>query len=247
MLRAKGLHKSYGHNESKQVVLPSLDLEVPKGEFLAIMGESGSGKTTLLHLLSLLDQPDQGKLWLNGVEMQEKSEEERTLIRQRQIGFVFQFFHLIPMLTVLENVMLPVELQSRVSRSTRREARELLELVGLSEHEGKYPAQLSGGQQQRVAIARSLLHRPQILMADEPTGSLDSLTSREMMRLFQTIHQHDNQTIVMVTHDPHVASYADRVLFLRDGEWTGEYQVDQASSLQDRTREIRTLLEEGWA
>ncbi|WP_044640573.1 ABC transporter ATP-binding protein [Risungbinella massiliensis] len=247
MLRAKGLHKSYGQNESKQVVLPCLDLEVPKGEFLAIMGESGSGKTTLLHLLSLLDQPDQGELWLNGMEMQEKTEEERTLIRQRQIGFVFQFFHLIPMLTVLENVMLPVELQARVTRSTRREARELLELVGLSNHEGKYPAQLSGGQQQRVAIARSLLHCPQILMADEPTGSLDSLTSREMMRLFQTIHQRDNQTMVMVTHDPHVASYADRVLFLRDGKWTGEYHADQINSISDRTKEIRTLLEEGWS
>jgi len=216
ILEARQLAKTYETGGAKVLGLRGVDLTVERGEFVAIMGPSGCGKSTLLNLLAGLDRPTAGEVWLDGVRIDGMSETALARLRRRKIGFVFQFFNLVPTLTAAENVELPLLLVGRRRRSARRDARELLDALGIAERHGAAPAQLSGGQQQRVALARALANRPDIVLADEPTGNLDSTAAREVLRLFRDARDR-GQTLLLVTHDPSVASTADRVITLRDG------------------------------
>jgi putative ABC transport system ATP-binding protein len=205
--------------------LADVDLSVEPGEFVTVMGPSGSGKSTLLHLLGGLDRPSSGEVTLDGQRLSNQSDKQVTLMRRRKIGFVFQFFNLLPTLSAQENVSLPILIDRRPLRAYRERIDELLALVGLGERCDHKPDQLSGGEQQRVAIARALVTHPAILLADEPTGNLDSQAGDEVLRLLRQTCDKEGQTIVMVTHDPRAASYADRIVFLKDGRMAGEAQL----------------------
>jgi putative ABC transport system ATP-binding protein len=202
--------------------LTDVDLSVEQGDFLAVMGPSGSGKSTLLHLLGGLDQPSRGEVTLNGQRLANLTDKQATLLRRRRIGFVFQFFNLLPTLSAEENIALPLLIDRRPLRDQQERIDELLDLVGLSDRRDHKPDQLSGGEQQRVAIARALVTQPAIVLADEPTGNLDTRAGDDVLRLLRRTCDEQRQTIVMVTHDPRAASYADRILFLKDGRMAGE-------------------------
>jgi len=225
IMEVRGVHKSYWLGRVRLHVLRGLSLSIRKGEFVAVTGASGSGKSTLLHLVGLLDRPDKGRIMLNGQDTAGMSGRLRNRIRCRQIGFVFQFYHLLPELTVLENVLLPAKVDCSTwgwisrRRSARREAIDLLGRLGLSDRLNHRPKELSGGERQRTAIARALINRPQILLADEPTGNLDSKAGQQIMKLLEDFNRQANQTLLMVTHDSSLACRADRVLHLRDGRF----------------------------
>jgi putative ABC transport system ATP-binding protein len=213
--------KSYPNGDTVLTVLRDIHLSIEPGEFVAIMGPSGSGKSTLMHILGCLDMPTSGTYLLNGRRVNDLSSEELAHVRNKEIGFVFQNFHLLPRMTALQNVELPL-VYAGVSRRARRErAAELLTSVGLDDRIGHYPNELSGGQKQRVAIARALANRPSLLLADEPTGALDSATGRDIMRLFRDLN-HSGMTIVLITHDAEVAMHAKRIVRVRDGEIIGD-------------------------
>jgi putative ABC transport system ATP-binding protein len=197
-------------------ILKGIDLEIPRGQFAAIMGPSGSGKSTLLGLLAGLDSPTSGQMLLDGEDITQLSEDRMAVLRGQKIGFVFQSYHLIPTLTAEENVLLPMELAGR-DRGGRTRARELLDRVGLKDRFDHYPVQLSGGEQQRVALARAFALRPPILLADEPTGNLDSATGAVVLELILTLNREENATMVLVTHEQSLADSADRRIVLRDG------------------------------
>ncbi|MBN1437296.1 MAG: ABC transporter ATP-binding protein [Sedimentisphaerales bacterium] len=222
IIKAQGIHKSYTLDKRKQVVLHGVDLEVGRGEFLAVMGSSGSGKSTLLHILGLLDKPDQGRVDFEDRSVFDLSGFRQDRIRNREIGFVFQFYHLLPELNVLENVLLPMMVRSSLlswfgtRRQAKRRARELVEEVGLGSQTKQRPATLSGGERQRVALARALMADPKLLLADEPTGNLDSASGKAILELLGRRNK-AGQTIVMVTHDHSVAALAERKLVLQDG------------------------------
>jgi len=217
MLKTQGLAKRYTLGETTVHALSDADLRVGQGEFVAIMGPSGSGKSTLLHLMGGLDSPSDGQVLLAGRPLALLTDDEVTVIRRRQIGFVFQFLNLLPTLTAAENIALPLLLDGWRMKDCMARVQELLDLVGLSSRRDHRPDQLSGGEQQRVAIARALVAEPVIVVADEPTGNLDTRAGREVLRLLRRACDEKGQTIVMVTHDPLAASFADRVVFLRDG------------------------------
>jgi putative ABC transport system ATP-binding protein len=202
-------------------ILRGIDLEVPRGQFVAIMGASGSGKSTLLGLLAGLDTPTSGTIELDGVEISRLAEDELALIRGQKLGFVFQSYQLIPTLTAEENVLLPHELTGGNGAGIER-ARSLLQQVGLKDRMDHYPVQLSGGEQQRVALARAFMVKPPILMADEPTGNLDSTNGRQVLDLLLSMNREQGTTLVLVTHDRELAGYADRVITLRDGSVIGD-------------------------
>ena len=216
------LTKAYRSGTTRQVVFDRLTFSVGKGETVALLGASGSGKTTLLNLVSGIDSPDSGEVWLDGVAVHALAEPERTLLRRRRIGFVFQFFNLIPTLTVGENVALPLELLGDDDRSAQQRAAELLEDVGLGGFANRYPETLSGGEQQRAAIARALAHRPALLLADEPTGNLDEDTGGRIINLLTTLARQQGTTMLLVTHSSLVAQAADRVLRLSHGRVSGD-------------------------
>ncbi|BAW00743.1 ABC transporter [Thermus thermophilus] len=221
LLELKGVKKAY---QNGSVVFPALrgvDLRVEEGEMLAIMGPSGSGKSTLLHILGLLDRPTEGEYFLMGRPTSSLSEEERAYLRNRFLGFVFQAFFLLPRLTAVENVEVPLAYAGVPPRERRRRALALLERVGLLEKAGSLPNQLSGGQRQRVAIARALALDPPLLLADEPTGALDSRTGEEIMALFQELNR-GGTTVIVVTHEPLVAEKMRRIVRVRDGEIVGD-------------------------
>lgn len=197
--------------------LRGVDFRIEQGEFVAILGPSGSGKTTLLNCLSGIDSPTEGEIFFDGVEFHRLSEEEKTKFRAQNMGFVFQFFNLIPVLTVLENVELPLRILGQKGKSVTVRALEMIKKVGLSGKEDKFPSQLSGGEQQRVAIARALVHNPKIVWADEPTGNLDSETGAAIIELLETIRLENRTTLVVVTHDEKIAQKADRIFVFRDG------------------------------
>lgn len=217
MIRAIDVHKSYSQGKSEIHALAGVSLEIPKGKFAVIMGPSGSGKSTLLHLLGGLDRPTRGEILLDGRIISQMSDGELTLVRRREIGFVFQFFNLLSTLTALENVLLPLILDGRPDGSSRERAKALLERVGLGARGNHLPEELSGGEIQRVAIARALVFDPPILLADEPTGNLDSRTGEEILRLIRRINREEGSTVVMVTHDREAASSGDEFFYLKDG------------------------------
>ena len=217
-LRFQDLSKSFYEGDVERIVLQNAQAEFQPGEITAILGRSGSGKSTLLNLISGIDEPDGGRIWVDGQELSALSERERTLFRRARIGFVFQFYNLIPTLTVGENVILPLEL-NRVPRAlARQKAQELLEAVGLLERWDTFPEKLSGGEQQRVTLARALVHDPLLILADEPTGNLDEETGAQVMSLLARLAREQNRTLLMVTHSAEAASHADRVLRLTHGQ-----------------------------
>ena len=220
-VKVGSLTKTYGEHRTEVQALRGVDLVVPRGELLAIMGPSGSGKSTLLHILGALDAPTSGTIEVAGQHYEGLDDAGLTRLRRDHIGFVFQFFNLLPSLTAVENVFLPALIARRKDESLRARAHELLERVGIADRADHIPSELSGGQQQRVSIARALLLEPELVLADEPTGNLDSRSSREILLLLRGLVG-DGHTIVMVTHDPSAAAIADRVVFLRDGVVAGE-------------------------
>src|SRR5689334_6547798 len=228
VIQACDVHKTYQLGETQVHALRGVSVEIRHGEFVAIMGASGSGKSTFMNILGCLDKPTSGQYLLEGTAVAQLGKRELAAIRNRKIGFVFQGFNLLARTTALENVELPT-LYARMAREERHQrAREALEMVGLSERTGHFPSQLSGGQQQRVAIARALVNRPSILLADEPTGNLDSRTSVEIMQIFQDLNQ-QGLTIVLVTHEPDIAHFAKRIVVFRDGKIRKDEWVERRS------------------
>ena len=213
--------KHYQEGEQQQVILDTIDVTINKGEVIALIGPSGSGKTTLLNLISGIDAPDAGELYImdagKKIDLLAMNDEQRTLFRRYSIGFIFQFFNLIPTLTVEENIQFPLELCGRLDHSSDAEVKELLKKLNIESKRGQYPDYLSGGEQQRVAIARAIIHRPAILLADEPTGNLDDDTGQQVMALLLQLTREYNMTLLIVTHSQEVANQADRILSLRNG------------------------------
>ena len=224
LLRARGLRKDYGNGEALVRAVDEVDLDVAAGETLAVMGPSGCGKSTLLHLLGGLDRPSAGELWLNDRRTDRLSERALAGLRRQEIGFVFQAFHLMDELTARENVELPALLAGRSPRQARRRALVLLDQVGLADRAGHLPSALSGGQRQRAAIARALINDPLVVLADEPTGNLDSAATLDVLRLFDQLHA-SGLTLVIVTHDERVAATADRLVSMRDGALVDETKL----------------------
>ncbi len=217
LIRTVGLARNYEMGAEVVHALRGVDLEIHRGEYVAIMGPSGSGKSTFMNLIGCLDTPSGGEYWLNGVEVSQMSDDELARIRNREIGFVFQTFNLLPRATSLHNVELPLIYAGVGSKERKERAASALESVGLGDRMAHKPAELSGGQRQRVAIARALVTEPSIVLADEPTGNLDSMTSEEIMKVFAELNERHGQTIVMVTHEHDIAAHAKRVVTLHDG------------------------------
>jgi len=217
LIELRDVCRIYELGETRLAALQDVTLEIARGEFVAVMGVSGSGKSTLLYVLGCLDTPTSGSYRLAGRDVAGLSSDERATIRNREIGFVFQSFNLVPRTSALENVELPLVYGGVAPAEQRERARVALRSVGLVDRDGYAPSQLSGGQQQRVAIARALVNRPSLLLADEPTGNLDTRTSLELLALFQKLNRQQGITVVLVTHEPDIASYAERVVTFRDG------------------------------
>ena len=218
LLEVKNISKIYGRGEAAVHALKDVSFSVPKGEFVAVVGESGSGKSTLLNMIGALDTPDSGKVWIDGRDIFAMEEKKLTVFRRRNIGFIFQAFNLIPELTVEQNMIFPVLLDYQ--KPDKRYLEELLTVLNLKERRNHLPGQLSGGQQQRVAIGRALITRPSLILADEPTGNLDSQNSSEVIALLKKASRRFAQTIIMITHNRSIAQAADRVLQVSDGELT---------------------------
>ncbi|AMW12021.1 ABC transporter [Streptomyces qaidamensis] len=237
-VRLRSVTRSYGTGDNAVTALDQVSLDIPRGTFTAVMGPSGSGKSTLLQCTAGLDRPTGGQVFLGETDLTRLSEKKLTLLRRRRIGFVFQAFNLLPALTAEQNVGLPLRLAGR--RPRRSEVLNVLEQVGLRERAGHRPSEMSGGQQQRVALARALVTKPEVLFGDEPTGALDSTTSREVLTLLRTMVDR-GQTVIMVTHDPVAASYADRVLFLADGKAQGELYAPTAEQVAQRMTALSAI------
>ena len=229
VVAAREIARRYGEGDTAVDALRGVSLDVQQGKLTAVMGPSGSGKSTLMHILAALDRPTSGSVWIAGTKLGELGDTEITKIRRKHIGFVFQFFNLLPMLTAEENIVLPLTIAGEKPEREWRE--DLLKNVGLDERRTHRPAELSGGQQQRVAIARALISRPTVVFADEPTGNLDSRTGGEILELLRASVEELGQTTVMVTHDPRAAAIADRVLFLADGEIVREMPRTEPSAV----------------
>jgi putative ABC transport system ATP-binding protein len=221
-IEVEGLVKTYGSGPTEVRALRGVDLALAGGEFVAVMGPSGSGKSTLLHIVGALESPTEGRISVGGRGYEGLSDRQLTRLRGEHIGFVFQFFNLLPSLTALENVLLPALITGRLDDAVQRRGADLLTRVGLGERAEHRPTELSGGEQQRVSIARAVLLSPELLLADEPTGNLDSRAGAEILRLLRELNRDEGRTIVMVTHDPSAAAMADRVIFFRDGQVAGE-------------------------
>jgi len=244
VLEARQIRKQYRMGEHQVDALAGIELQVEKGEFMAIMGPSGSGKSTLLHLLGGLDVPTEGNIILAGQSLDRLSEKKATLVRRHNVGFVFQFFNLLPMLSAEENILLPVIIDGKDPRKYKDRLDSLLELVNLMDRRHHKPDQLSGGEQQRVAIARALITQPAILLADEPTGNLDSKTGTAIMELLRRSCEELEQTVIVVTHDARAAAYAQRVIFLRDGLVVKELCPDPSQTWNQKLRDIIDTMEE---
>jgi putative ABC transport system ATP-binding protein len=243
VIQVEDVHKYYDLGETKVHALRGVDLTIEPGEFVAIMGSSGSGKSTFMNMLGCLDKPTSGNYLLEGTNVAQLDKKQLAEIRNRKLGFVFQGFNLLSRTTALENVELPT-LYAHMDKAARQaRAKEVLEMVGLGERLDHFPSQLSGGQQQRVAIARALVNRPAILLADEPTGNLDSRTSVEIMQIFQELND-NGLTVVLVTHEPDIAQYAKRIVVFRDGKIRLDEQVRERPRASEVLRTLPTLDEE---
>lgn len=216
ILRTENLTKTYGMGDTKVTALDNLNLKISKGEFVSIIGASGSGKSTLLHMLGGVDKPTKGKIYIDDTEISSMNETKLALFRRRKVGLIYQFFNLIPTLTVEKNILLPMLLDGR--KPKREEFDKIVKMLGLNERLNHLPNQLSGGQQQRVAIARSLIYRPSIILADEPTGNLDRKNSESILEMLKISNKEYNQTILMITHDEKIALSADRMIRIDDGK-----------------------------
>lgn len=216
LIEVKNLSKVYGSGEAEVKALENINLNIEQGEFVAIVGPSGSGKSTLLHLLGGVDKPSSGEVMIKGESIYKLKEKELSILRRRKLGFVFQFFNLIPVLTAEENIEMPVLLDN--GKMDKNYMNELLKLLGLEERRKHHPSELSGGQQQRVSIGRALANKPSIILADEPTGNLDSKNSKEVLELLKYCAKKYNQTLILITHDINIAKSADRVITIQDGK-----------------------------
>lgn len=220
ILEIKSLCKTYGTGENQVKALDNVSFSVPKGQFLAIIGASGSGKSTLIHILGGVDKPTSGKVYLNGQDVYAQNEEQLAIFRRRQVGLIYQFYNLIPVLNVTENITLPLLMDSR--KVDKQRLNELLATLSLTGRENHLPNQLSGGQQQRVSIGRALINAPSVVLADEPTGNLDSKNSHEIIELLKLSNRKYNQTLIVITHDENIALQADRIITLADGRIAGD-------------------------
>lgn len=216
ILRAEHVTMTYGKGKNSVIALDDVSFSVNKGEFVAVVGPSGSGKSTLLHVLGGVDKPTSGKVFLNNQDVYEQKEEQLAIFRRREVGLIYQFYNLIPVLNVVENMTLPVRLDQRQPNKERLE--ELLDILGLRNREKHLPSQLSGGQQQRVSIGRALLNSPTLILADEPTGNLDQQNSREIVDLLKLSNRKYKQTLILITHDENIALQADRIITIEDGK-----------------------------
>lgn len=217
ILEICNLSKTFDEGESQRIVFRELNASILRGEFVVLLGRSGSGKSTLLNLISGIDLPTEGEVLIGGQNLTTMTEQKRTLFRRDNIGFVFQFYNLIPTLTVIENLLLPLELKKNIEAGSKKHALQILEQVSLADRANSYPDRLSGGEQQRIAICRALIHKPLLLLADEPTGNLDVETGSEVLNLLNHLIRDNHMTTLMVTHSPEVAQLADRVMTIRDG------------------------------
>lgn len=233
IVRTSDLSKVYGKGITRVDALKDVDISIDQGEFVAIVGPSGSGKSTLLHLLGGVDRPTSGKVFVDGIDIYSLSEKELAVFRRRKVGFIFQFYNLIPVLTAKENIMLPLLLDHK--EPDREYITELIDLLGLRDRQNRLPNELSGGQQQRVSIGRALAYNPSIVLADEPTGNLDSKNSKEIVNLLKFSVQKYHQTVVMVTHDLELATQADRIITIEDGQVTTD-EVVRYEKLQRANR-----------
>ncbi len=243
IVSTQDLTKVYGHGATAVHALRGINLAIQPGEFVAVMGPSGCGKSTLLHLIGGLDRPTSGKVTIEGEDLTRLNDDQVTALRRRKMGFVFQFFNLIPVLNALENAALPMILDGMRPNEAYQRAREWLERVGLGPRLTHRPSELSGGEQQRVAIARALASEPSIILADEPTGNLDSRASEEIAMLLRQISSEWGRTILLVTHDPRIAAYADRIVFLKDGQIVDETIMesrngDEVNAVVGKMKEI---------
>jgi putative ABC transport system ATP-binding protein len=253
LVQTENLTKIYGRDETAIIALDHVDMSVGTGELVAVMGPSGGGKSTLLHLIGGLDRPSEGRVLIDGTALNDLSDQDMTRLRRRKIGFVFQFYNLIPVLSALDNAALPLTLDGIGEKKSRAKAAEWLEKVGLGDRLNSRPDELSGGQQQRVAIARALVAEPKLILADEPTGNLDTHSAGEIAELLRQVTKQWGRSVVMVTHDPRIASYADRILFLRDGAIVDEVRVEKQGTLSpewvagkmQQIVEVRTIIPEG--
>ena len=239
VVAAKDITRRYGEGDAAVDALRGVTLDIVPGQFAAVMGPSGSGKSTLMHILAGLDKPTSGTVEIAGTDITDLSDSRLTLLRRHQVGFIFQFFNLLPMLTAEENILLPLRLAGESIDRTWADA--VIDQVGLSDRRKHRPSELSGGQQQRVAIARALASRPAVLFADEPTGNLDSSTSGEILKLLREMVTQYGQTMVMVTHDANAAAMADRVLFLADGQIVRDQGRSEASDVLAAMAEVSAL------
>jgi putative ABC transport system ATP-binding protein len=234
ILQASEVKKKYQLGEHAVEALKGVDFSVRKGEFVAIMGPSGSGKSTLMHLLGGLDTASEGEIFLSDQQLSKLNQKEITLARRKHVGFVFQFFNLMPTLSAEENIMLPIIIDGKNPKDFQERLDKLLGLIGLSDRRHHRPDQLSGGEQQRVAVARALITNPAILLADEPTGNLDSKTGQEIMTLLRRSCEELQQTVVVVSHDPRAAAFADRVVFLKDGNIVREAEFSEREAINTK-------------
>jgi putative ABC transport system ATP-binding protein len=247
MIRFHQVTRRYLQGGSPVLALDRLNLEIAEHEFLAVKGESGSGKSTLLHLLGGLDQPDEGEIWVGDIHLNRATESQLVDYRRRQVGIVFQFFNLLPTLNVLENVSLPLQLQGQSTSASETRGREMLSLVGLTDRADHLVHQLSGGEMQRAAIARALIHRPRLVLADEPTGNLDCDNAGRIVRLLRQIADRRLTTIVLITHSPEVAAAADRVVTLRAGRLAAPATTEEERSQQRNDRNEKSVGASTWA
>lgn len=228
LMKIESLTKVYGAGENEVRALDGVSFSVEKGEFLAIIGPSGSGKSTLLHILGGVDRPTSGKVWINGQDVYAQNEEQLAIFRRRQVGLIYQFYNLIPVFNVVENMTLPVLMDGRKVNEER--LTELLDVLGLKDRKNNLPNQLSGGQQQRVSIGRALMNTPSVVLADEPTGNLDSRNSQEILELLRSSNRKYHQTLIVITHDESIALQADRVIAIEDGRITRDERIREAGA-----------------
>lgn len=232
LIEVKNLNKIYGSGEAEVKALKNINLNIEQGEFVAIVGQSGSGKSTLLHLIGGADIPSSGEVIIDGKNIYKLKEKELSILRRRKLGFIFQFFNLIPVLTAQENIEMPVLLDNE--KIDKKYMNELLRILGLEERKNNYPSQLSGGQQQRVSIGRALANKPSIILADEPTGNLDSKNSKEVLELLKYCAKKYNQTLILITHDINIAKSADRVITIEDGEITSDEVIKYGFTISNK-------------